>query len=89
MERSVLQNGNSDPAPSPARGSLSQTQVPGGKPQTLAEVQNLRVGHPRSAGYLLIEHLHLIQLDYHRSSAAHSAALALEMGLPQAEGRTA
>lgn len=89
MERSVLQNGKSDPAPSPARRSLSRTKVPGGELQTLAEVQNLRVGHPRSAGYLLIEHLHLIQLAYHPSSAVHSAALALEMGLPQAEGCTA
>jgi len=34
---------------------------------------------------LLIEHLHLIQDEYHHISARHLAALALEMNIPQAE----
>ena len=53
-------------------------------PVALTEVQALLGDRPRRRD-LLIEHLHLIQDRYHHISAAHLAALAQEMKLPQAE----
>ena len=53
-------------------------------PVALTEVQALLGDRPRRRD-LLIEHLHLIQDRYHHISAAHLAALAYEMKLPQAE----
>ncbi len=53
-------------------------------PTALGEVQALLGDRPRRRD-LLIEHLHLIQDRYHHISAAHLAALAQEMKLPQAE----
>ncbi|MBP8298084.1 MAG: NAD(P)H-dependent oxidoreductase subunit E [Burkholderiales bacterium] len=53
-------------------------------PAALSEVQALLGAAPRRAD-LLIEHLHLLQDRYGQLSAAHLAALALEMKLAQAE----
>ncbi|HTP84414.1 MAG TPA: NAD(P)H-dependent oxidoreductase subunit E [Alphaproteobacteria bacterium] len=53
-------------------------------PAALEEVCALLGERPRRRD-LLIEHLHLIQDRYHHISAAHLAALAQEMNLPQAE----
>jgi len=53
-------------------------------PVALDEVCALLGERPRRRD-LLIEHLHLIQDRYHHISAAHLAALAQEMKLPQAE----
>ena len=53
-------------------------------PQALSEVQALLLDRPRRRD-LLIEHLHLIQDHYGHLSAAHLAALALEMKLAQTE----
>jgi formate dehydrogenase len=53
-------------------------------PVALDEVRALLGERPRRRD-LLIEHLHLIQDRYHHISAAHLAALAQEMKLPQAE----
>ncbi|HTY69277.1 MAG TPA: NAD(P)H-dependent oxidoreductase subunit E [Alphaproteobacteria bacterium] len=53
-------------------------------PVALDEVCALLGERPRRRD-LLIEHLHLIQDRYHQISAAHLAALAQEMNLPQAE----
>ena len=53
-------------------------------PQALDEVRALLGERPRRPD-LLIEHLHLIQDRYGHLSAAHLAALALEMQLAQAE----
>jgi len=50
--------------------------------QALAEVQALLGAASRRAD-LLIEHLHAVQDHYGHLSAAHLAALAQEMGLPQ------
>jgi len=52
--------------------------------QALADVQALLTDRPRRRD-LLIEHLHLIQDKYRHISAAHLAALAAEMKLPQTE----
>ena len=52
--------------------------------QALADVQALLTDRPRRRD-LLIEHLHLIQDKYGHISAAHLAALAAEMKLPQTE----
>lgn len=84
MESPVLQNGTSDPTPSPRRRSRRRPKGRGVESQALAEVQGL-LGIRSRARDLLIEHLHLIQDRYHQLSAAHLAALAHEMGLPQAE----
>src|SRR5258706_1868026 len=54
------------------------------EPQALAEVRAL-LGDRERRRDLLIEHLHLIQDRYGHLSAAHLAALAYEMKLPQAE----
>ncbi len=51
-------------------------------PKSLAEVQQLLGSHSRQPD-LLIEHLHKIQDTFGHLSAAHLAALAQEMGLPQ------
>jgi formate dehydrogenase beta subunit len=51
--------------------------------RALTEVRALLGDRPRRRD-LLIEHLHLIQDRYGHLSAAHLAALALEMRLPQA-----
>jgi formate dehydrogenase len=53
-------------------------------PQALAEVRELLGAAPRRRD-LLIEHLHRIQDRYGMLSAAHLAALAEEMRLPQTE----
>jgi formate dehydrogenase len=53
-------------------------------PAAVDEVRALLGERPRQRD-LLIEFLHLIQDRYHHISAAHLAALAQEMGLPQAE----
>jgi formate dehydrogenase beta subunit len=53
-------------------------------PTALSDVLALLGDRPRRRD-LLIEHLHLIQDRYHHISAAHLAALAQEMRLPQAE----
>src|SRR5262249_4360945 len=53
-------------------------------PQALAEIRSL-LGERERQGDLLIEHLHLIQDRYGHLSAAHLAALALEMRIPLAE----
>jgi formate dehydrogenase len=53
-------------------------------PVALNDVAALLGDRPRRRD-LLIEHLHLIQDRYHHISAAHLAALAQEMNLPQAE----
>ncbi len=84
MEGPVLQNGTSDPMPSPRRRSRRRPKGRELDSQALAEVQGL-LGRRSRARDLLIEHLHLIQDRYHHLSAAHLAALAHEMGLPQAE----
>jgi len=74
--------------PIAVQGSTRQRkrQAPKGRrvePQALAEVQALLGGASRQAD-LLIEHLHKIQDAYRCLSAAHLAALAQEMKLPQA-----
>ncbi len=51
---------------------------------SLEEIQSLLADRPQRAD-LLIEHLHLIQDKYGCLSAAHLAALAMEMRLSQAE----
>jgi formate dehydrogenase beta subunit len=53
-------------------------------PQAITEVRALLGERPRERA-LLIEHLHLIQDRYGHLSAAHLAALALEMKLAQTE----
>ncbi|MEI8325488.1 MAG: NAD(P)H-dependent oxidoreductase subunit E, partial [Betaproteobacteria bacterium] len=53
-------------------------------PLALAQVQSLLGDESRQAD-LLIEHLHKLQDHYGHLSAAHLAALAQEMRLPQAE----
>src|SRR5215472_11645412 len=53
-------------------------------PQALAEIRSL-LGERERRRDLLIEHLHLIQDHYGHLSAAHLAALALEMKLALAE----
>src|SRR4249919_14496 len=53
-------------------------------PQALVEVRGLLTDRPRRRD-LLIEHLHLIQDRYGHLSAAHLAALALEMKLALTE----
>ena len=53
-------------------------------PSALEEVQALLAERPRRRD-LLIEHLHLIQDEYHHISARHLAALAHEMRLSMAE----
>jgi formate dehydrogenase beta subunit len=74
--------------PIAAQGSTRQRkrQAPKGRrvePQALAEVQDLLGSASRQAD-LLIEHLHRIQDAHGCLSAAHLAALAQEMKLPQA-----
>ena len=62
-------------------------QAPKGRrvdPVALAEVQALLGAAPRRRD-LLIEHLHLINDQFHCLSAAHLAALAQEMLLSQTE----
>ncbi len=54
------------------------------KPEALQEVREL-LGDKSRQRDLLIEHLHLIQDKFGHISAAHLAALAQEMVLPQAE----
>src|SRR6516225_6755219 len=53
-------------------------------PQALAEIRSL-LGERERRRDLLIEHLHLIQDRYGHLSAAHLAALALEMKLALTE----
>jgi formate dehydrogenase beta subunit len=74
--------------PIAVQGSTRQRkrQAPKGRrvdPQALAEVQDLLGSASRQAD-LLIEHLHKIQDAHGCLSAAHLAALAQEMKLPQA-----
>src|SRR5262245_17877920 len=69
------------------RGRRRPRRTPKGRqidPQALDEVRALLGERPRRRD-LLIEHLHLIQDRYGHLSAAHLAALALEMQLAQAE----
>lgn len=71
----------------PGRGQRSTVPFPKGRqvdPQALAEVRALLRDRPRRRD-LLIEYLHLVQDTYHCLSAAHLAALAMEMRLSQAE----
>jgi formate dehydrogenase beta subunit len=71
----------------PGSGRRRGAQTPKGRqidPAALEEVRALLGDRPRRRD-LLIEHLHLIQDRYHCLSAAHLAALALEMKLALAE----
>src|SRR3954471_21586434 len=79
------------PVKPPAMGNGSGRKRPRGTPkgrqldiQALDQVRALLGERPRQRD-LLIEHLHLIQDRYGHLSAAHLAALAYEMKLPQAE----
>ena len=54
------------------------------QPGSLAEIRAL-LGERSRQRDLLVEHLHLIQDRFHHISAAHLAALALEMNIPMAE----
>jgi formate dehydrogenase beta subunit len=70
----------------PAAGKKRDGRHPKGRQveeRALIEVCALLGDRPRQRD-LLIEHLHLIQDRYGHLSAAHLAALAQEMGLPQA-----
>jgi formate dehydrogenase len=70
----------------PGAGERRAARQPKGRQveeQALIEVQALLADRPRERD-LLIEHLHLIQDRYGHLSAAHVAALAQEMRLPQA-----
>jgi NADH:ubiquinone oxidoreductase subunit F (NADH-binding)/NADH:ubiquinone oxidoreductase subunit E len=70
----------------PAAGRRRDGRHPKGRQveeQALGEVRALLADRPRQRD-LLIEHLHLIQDRYGHLSAAHLAALAQEMRLPQA-----
>ena len=71
----------------PGRGRGRAAALPKGRqvdPRALDEVRELLADRPRRRD-LLIEHLHLIQDEFHFLSAAHLAALAAEMGLAMAE----
>lgn len=82
---SVLEQGTRQPVGLPARRRPPRT--PKGRqvdPQALTDVRALLTDRPRRRD-LLIEHLHLIQDHYGYLSAAHLAALALEMKLALTE----
>jgi formate dehydrogenase len=69
------------------RGRRGPRRTPKGRQvdlQALEDVRALLTDRPRRRD-LLIEHLHLVQDHYGHISAAHLAALALEMGMAQAE----
>ncbi len=71
----------------PRSGKRRPPRTPKGRqvdPAALDEVRALLTDRPRRRD-LLIEHLHLIQDHYGHLSAAHLAALALEMKLAQTE----
>jgi NADH:ubiquinone oxidoreductase subunit F (NADH-binding)/NADH:ubiquinone oxidoreductase subunit E len=71
----------------PGAGRRGGRNVPKGRqvePQALAEVQALLGERPRARD-LLIEHLHLLQDEYHCLHARHLAALAQEMKLALVE----
>jgi formate dehydrogenase beta subunit len=75
------------PPPPPPSGRRRPPKTPKGRqvdPKALDEVRSL-LGERARRRDLLIEHLHLIQDRYGHLSAAHLAALALEMKLAQAE----
>src|SRR5712671_5162983 len=71
----------------PGAGRRGGRNMPKGRqvePDALAEVQALLGDHPRHRD-LLIEHLHLLQDEYHCLHARHLAALAQEMKLALVE----
>src|SRR5690348_11319138 len=71
----------------PGAGRRGGRDVPKGRqvePAALAEVQALLGDRPRQRD-LLIEHLHLLQDEYHCLHARHLAALAEEMNLALVE----
>jgi formate dehydrogenase len=73
--------------PHPGKGERRGRATPRGRqvaPGALDEVRALLGDQPRRRD-LMIEHLHLIQDRYGHISAAHLAALAEEMRVPQAE----
>jgi len=75
------------PGKGPGKAKKRGRLTPRGRqvqPEALEDVRSLLADRPRRRD-LLIEHLHLIQDHFGHLSAAHLAALAEEMRLPQAE----
>lgn len=73
--------------PLPGKGTRRGRTTPRGRqvdPAALDAVRALLGDRPRRRD-LLVEHLHLVQDRFGHISAAHLAALAEEMGIPQAE----